>query len=422
MNNLPAYIYNVRTPQFRTPLKDMFNIGSDDSCDMRLFHLNSRQVRIEFKGDHYLIRDMRSGIPTFVNQTRIQEAILQEGDHINIGSYHLVFTHNSAVEESGIGLSSKNDNWNNQLKRMGNVAKTDYPILLLGPSGTGKEILSQSIHKYSARDKGPFVSVNCSALTETLIESELFGHTKGAFTGAITDRKGAFETAREGTLFLDEIGDLPYALQAKLLRALENNEVRPVGSDKNIKTDVRIIAATHQNLLDKVRMGQFRGDLYYRLNVIEVNPPSLRERMEDFEDLLYMFCRDMRVAFTNEAINKLKTHKWPGNIRELRNIVARASALFPKSRLESEQVDMLMSGLECSKNNKDRTIKRPYTIKEMEKELIEKKLIQTNGNQRQAAYELGMPKSTLFDRIRTYKIDIDNLISSHRMSYAAPSI
>ncbi len=190
-------------------------------------------------------------------------------------------------------------------KNLGNVAKTDFPVLILGPSGTGKDVIAQALHQTSDR-QGPFLSVNCSALSETLIESELFGHVKGSFTGAVNDRKGAFEAARGGTLFLDEIGDLSYNLQAKLLRALENGEIRAVGADRNTQTDVRIIAATHQNLGEKIREGSFRSDLYYRLNVVTVTPPALNLRMEDFEGLLYGFARSMRVRFSHGAIVSLK--------------------------------------------------------------------------------------------------------------------
>ncbi|WP_374032992.1 sigma 54-interacting transcriptional regulator [Bdellovibrio bacteriovorus] len=195
-------------------------------------------------------------------------------------------------------IKSRNEVWNEELQTLSNVAKTEFPVLILGPSGTGKDVIAQALHENSLRDKGPFVSVNCSALSETLIESELFGHVKGSFTGAINDRKGAFEAARGGTLFLDEIGDLSYSLQAKLLRALENNEIRPVGADRNVRTDVRIIAATHQNLSEKIREGLFRSDLYFRLNVVSVAPPALALRMEDFEELLYTFARKMRVRFS----------------------------------------------------------------------------------------------------------------------------
>jgi transcriptional regulator with GAF, ATPase, and Fis domain len=276
------------------------------------------------------------------------------------------------------------------------------------------------IHKNSNRSKFPFVSVNCSALSESLIESELFGHKRGAFTGATHDRAGAFEAARGGTLFLDEIGDLPISLQPKLLRALENREIRPLGSDRNIETNVRIIAATHKNLPMQVTKGVFRADLFFRLNVIKLIIPNLRDRMEDFEDLLYGFCREMRVGFQFDAIRVLKQHNWPGNIRELKNVVARASALFPGQQIGTDQIRTLLDISNTSGYNENSPLGPSATggnhlqarsyLREIEKDLIIKSLIYNKGNQRRTASDLGIPKSTLHDRIRSYEIDIPYLL------------
>lgn len=308
--------------------------------------------------------------------------------------------------ENSFPLHSRNVLWNAELQSLQNVALTDFPVLLLGPSGTGKDVIAQAIHKSSQRATAPFISVNCSALTETLIESELFGHSKGAFTGAISDRKGAFESARHGTLFLDEIGDLPFALQAKLLRALENNEIRPVGSDRTIKTNVRIIAATHQNLSHKIAEGQFRSDLFFRLNVVSVNAPALRQRIEDFEDLLYTFAKQLRVRFSFDAIQKLKMHSWPGNIRELRNLVSRASALFPRQQIDLAKAEhLLKSSSVYAPLIEDPNRTRMSVVKEVERQMILRKLQENRGNQSKTAQDLGMPKSTLNDRLRQYNID-----------------
>ena len=303
-------------------------------------------------------------------------------------------------------LQSRNQLWNTELQSLSGVAQTNFPVLLLGPSGTGKDVIAQAIHKSSPRADFPFVSVNCSALTETLIESELFGHVKGAFTGAFSDRKGSFESARHGTLFLDEIGDLPFSLQAKLLRALENSEIRPVGSDKVIKTDVRVIAATHQNLSLKIQDGQFRADLFFRLNVVSILTPALRDRIEDFEDLLNVFAKQMRMRFSYDAIQKLKMHSWPGNIRELRNLVFRAAAIFPKEQIDiARAAQLLKSSSLYTPVTDEPTRQRLSVIKEVERQIILKKLQENKGNQRRTAQELGMPKSTLNDRLRQYNID-----------------
>jgi DNA-binding NtrC family response regulator len=305
-------------------------------------------------------------------------------------------------------MKSKNPQWHAELQSLSGVSQSEFSVLLLGPSGSGKDIIAQAIHKNSPRQACAFVSVNCSALTESLIESELFGHVKGSFTGALNDRKGAFESARFGTLFLDEIGDLSYNLQAKLLRALENNEIRPVGSDKIVKTNVRIIAATHQNLDQKIQAGEFRSDLYYRLNVVSIFTPSLKDRIEDFEEILYSFAKEMRVRFSYDAIQRLKAHSWPGNIRELRNLVARASALYTHRQIDLEKAERLLGGSSFHPNPLREAVAtgQVSVIKEVERQIILKKLETNRGNQRKTAHELGMPKSTLNDRLRQYNINL----------------
>ena len=403
----------------RWDIETYANIGSDSNCSIhvQMPGVSARHFRIEVKNDKLMIRDLMSEQGTFVNSAQIIECILTDGDLISAGHADFV-VHDLNKVKTEFPLKSKSEFWNQQLQTLGSVAETDYPVLLLGPSGTGKDVLTKNLHQSSLRRKAPFLSVNCSALTETLIESELFGHTRGSFTGAIADRKGAFEAARGGTLFLDEIGDLSYALQAKLLRAIENAEIRPVGSDRIIKTDVRIIAATHQNLKQKIEDGLFRSDLYFRLNVITVDVPSLKDRLEDFDELLYTFAREMKVRFSYNAILNLKKHSWPGNIRELRNLVARASALYPKQYITEEHVDLLL-------NRRDRltsmisasggvVYSAPQTtnapslsvIREIEKQMILKRLAANHGNQKLTAIDLGIPKSTLHDRIKNYNIDV----------------
>ncbi len=390
------------------PIGDIATLGSDSSCQIQLAgeDIADRHCRIEKRDSGYFIRDLRTTEGTFLNDAKIVEAILQDGDFIRLGSLELLFN-DQTKEESAFPLSSKNEVWNEELQALRHVAKTEYPVLVLGPSGTGKDVIARALHEKSERRRGPFVSVNCSALTETLIESELFGHIKGSFTGAISDRKGAFEAARNGTLFLDEIGDLSYSLQAKLLRALENNEIRPVGSDSNILTDVRIVAATHQNLREKIQEGAFRADLYFRLNVVTVTPPALTLRMEDFEELLYLFAKKMKVRFSFPAIARLKKHPWPGNIRELKNLVTRAAALYPKTQIDETHIEKLLDKTLINASEKTPANDIPV-IKEIEKQMIIKRLSTNKGNQRRTAQDLGMPKSTLHDRLKYYNINIEN--------------
>jgi transcriptional regulator with GAF, ATPase, and Fis domain len=410
------YIENLNQPELKYEFQEFAYLGRSSENIVKLDSegIENRHCFLENRSGKVFIKDLRSGGGTFINGTRIMEALLTDGDIISLGGQEFMF-HDLSADKIQFGLKSKCDFWNTQLEKLSSVARTTYPVLLLGPSGTGKDIIAQALHQNSLRKNHTFLSVNCSALSETLIESELFGHIKGSFTGAIADRRGAFETARSGTLFLDEIGDLPYSLQAKLLRALENNEIRPVGSDRNIKTNVRIIAATHQNLYDKIRDGSFRSDLFYRLNVIGVHVPSLKERKEDFETLLYSFARDMRVRFSHGAISKLKKYDWPGNIRELKNVVARAAALYPKIQITELEVDTLINKSDSLINSSQfyaggeaNQTGQLSVIREIEKQIILKRLAANHGNQKRTATDLGMPKSTLNDRIRNYKINVEN--------------
>jgi transcriptional regulator with GAF, ATPase, and Fis domain len=397
-------------------VSEFMTVGADSSCQVQIIMANvdARHCRIEIKNDALFIKDQRSEHGTFVNGAKILEAELQDGDLISLGYADLVI-HDLHKTQNEFPMKSRSEFWQQTLNSLGHIAESDHSVLLLGPSGSGKDVITKNIHGCSRRASGPLMSVNCSALTETLVESELFGHVKGSFTGAIGDRKGAFETARGGTLFLDEIGDLPYSLQAKILRAIENQEIRPVGSDKVIKTDVRVIAATHQNLIQKLRDGSFRSDLYFRLNTITIDVPALKERMEDFDELLYSFARQMKVRFSFLAIRDLKKYDWPGNIRELKNVVARASTLFPKCYITENYIDQLL-------NRRDRIVHssngvsyiqqdtqthgQASVIKEIEKQMILKRLAANQGSQKLTASDLGIPKSTLHDKIKTYSIDI----------------
>ena len=222
------------------------------------------------------------------------------------------------------------------------VAISESTVLVLGETGTGKELVAESIHKSSKR-KGHFVPVNCAAIPSELLESELFGHEKGAFTGADKARAGRFEMSSGGTLFLDEIGDIPLPLQAKLLRALESKKIQKVGGGKEIPLNLRMVCATHQNLEKKVSEGTFRADLYYRINVFPINVPTLSERIEDIPLLLNFLLKNQKnnnnlPIFSNDAVTALKRHLWPGNIRELKNVIERAFILFPGKEVTKNNV------------------------------------------------------------------------------------
>lgn len=422
-----AYLVAIARPSGRlsapasTPLSGpMLTIGSDATCGLRLFDasVSPRHARIESRGESWLIRDLQSSQGVFVNDTRVNEAPLSDLDRVQIGESVLLFR----IGEADKGrLTSKNIAWNLQLDRLPAFASTDFPVLMTGPSGAGKEVIANSIHSSSKRRAGAFVTINCSALSESLIESELFGHVKGSFTGATHDRKGAFEMARGGTIFLDEIGDLPLSLQPKLLRALENKEIRPVGSDRTVETDVRVLAATHKDLELMVKQGRFREDLYWRLNVCSIKPPALKDRMEDFTDLVYFFCKQMRVRLSFGAIECLREHSWPGNVRELKNVISRASAYYPGQHIQPEDIETLIDRQMAIQPEAFHLAEpRPdlqnspgpaggSVMREIEREMIIRRLVANHGNQRKTAVDLGMPKSTLHDRLKTYSIDLNQI-------------
>ena len=245
---------------------------------------------------------------------------------------------------SAFGIVGESGGLRDALKQVEQVSQTDATILLLGESGTGKELFARALHLSSPRRDAPFVRVNCGAVPETLFESELFGYEKGAFTGANERRIGRFEQAAGGTIFLDEIGDLPLAMQVKLLRVLQERVIERVGSQREIRVDIRVVAATHQNLQDLVAAGRFRLDLYYRLNVIPVRLPSLRERPEDIPALVRFHLNQINqtyrrdVSLTQSAMELLVRHPWPGNVRQLRNMLERMALLTPHSMLDAPEV------------------------------------------------------------------------------------
>ena len=222
-------------------------------------------------------------------------------------------------------------------------AASDAPVLLRGESGTGKELVTRALHSQSARASNPFVAINCGAIPDQLLESELFGHRRGAFTGATCDRKGRFELAHKGTLFLDEIGDMPSQLQVKFLRVLEEKVIQPLGGTSEIEVDVRIVAATHRDLEEMVSEGEFREDLLYRLNVLPIRIPPLSERKEDIPELLAHFAEsfavnNQKVNFTRRSLLFLQAYSWPGNVRELSNLVQRFSVLYPGKTIELSKI------------------------------------------------------------------------------------
>jgi transcriptional regulator with PAS, ATPase and Fis domain len=286
------------------------------------------------------------------------------------------------------------------------TAATPLSVYLAGETGTGKEVLSQLLHSWSGRAAGPFVPLHCGALPLSLAESELFGHVKGAFTGAIQSRPGALMQAHGGTLFLDEIGDLPVDIQVKLLRFLENGEIRPVGSDRTSRADVRLVCATHHPLLKLVEEGRFRRDLYYRLASVTLEIPPLRHRPEDIAMLSRGIAAELSRAISPRALLRLQAHAWPGNVRELRHAIERASGLAGPFTpvLNEEAFDFLLTPLNIAQAPELELGSSVLSLEEMERHLIIKALKLSDGNRAKAARLLGIARSTLFEMLKRHNI------------------
>jgi transcriptional regulator with PAS, ATPase and Fis domain len=294
------------------------------------------------------------------------------------------------------------------------AAPQNSTVLLLGESGVGKEVFAHSIHAYSTRAARPFVRVNCSAIQETLFESELFGYEDGAFTGARKGGKqGKFEMADGGTIFLDEIGDMPLSVQAKLLRVLQESEIEKVGSEQVLKVDVRVIAATNQDLTKQADEGRFRRDLYYRLSVIPIRIPALRDRREDIPELLRIFWEDLKKrhgiyhrSLSPEAQKLLRRYEWPGNIRELHNVLERALTIVVEPVVSDEQVRMIMAG--ARETNDEFCLSEECGLAELveqtERRALGFALARTNNNRLQAAKLLGISRALLYKKLHAFGI------------------
>jgi DNA-binding NtrC family response regulator len=284
------------------------------------------------------------------------------------------------------------------------IAPADSPVFIQGESGTGKELVANTIWHYSRRNNAPVIALNCANLSENLIESEIFGHEKGAFTDAFQTKYGLVEVADKGTLFLDEIAEMPIALQAKLLRFLDSGEFRRVGGNKILNVDVRVIAATNKELKDFIKAGRFREDLYYRLNVINITIPPLRERTEDIPELADYFLKkysrklskDIR-EFNPEAVGMLHNYQWPGNVRELENVIERAVIICDSNKIRLEDLSIPAAYAATEKG-------AVQSLEDMEKEYILRVLKDANGNQSKASHVLGIDRKTLYLKLKKYGI------------------
>jgi two-component system response regulator GlrR len=286
------------------------------------------------------------------------------------------------------------------------VAQSDASVCIFGASGTGKELLARAIHNASRRADAPFVAVNCGAIPEGLLESELFGHKKGSFTGAVQDRRGLFQAAHGGTLFLDEVGDMPLPLQVKLLRALEDRVVRPVGSNEAVAVDVRIVSATHRNLAERIAHGEFREDLYYRLNVVKLEVPALADRREDIPLLATHFLSRLsqryerrRLAFSPEAMELMVSAAWPGNVRQLLNVVERAVALTPTEVIPAS---LVRQALEAGDST---LIPLDEARRAFERDYLVRILKITGGNMTQASRLAGRNRTEFYRLLERHSLE-----------------
>ena len=309
------------------------------------------------------------------------------------------------------------------LQAIDSVRDSSATILLTGESGTGKEMVARAIHKHGSRADKPFVAVNCAAIPEGLLESEMFGHRKGAFTGAVTDRVGRFMQADKGTLFLDEVGDMPLALQAKILRALQERVIEPVGDPRERKVDVRVIAATHKNLLEAVANKEFREDLYYRLNVFPIQLPALRERIEDIAPLARHFAHNLGATagkritgFSPDALQAMAEYNWPGNIRELQNCVERATIVATSSTIEDSDLPPYLFSAQphqqCGVLESGPSVPPDLeaALAEVEKAYILAALQQANGVQAAAAQLIGISERSFWYRLKKLDIHVDKIV------------
>ncbi len=306
-------------------------------------------------------------------------------------------------------------------ERIKKVAATDSTVLITGDSGTGKELVANAIHLLSAREKSPKIAVNCGAIPQDLLESELFGHVKGAFTGAISHRKGRFELANTGTIFLDEIGDMPFLLQVKILRVLQMKEIESVGASETQQVDVRVVAATHRDLEKSVADGKFREDLFYRLNVIPIKIPSLKERREDIPLLISYFLekfvsadRSNEITFTHQTMDLMISYEWPGNVRELENVIERLVILRGGSEILPEDLPakifktnpLISSQYKTIFELPDQGVDLKQVLSDIEDSLIMQALNRTSGNKNQASKLLTLNRTTLIEKLKKKGIEL----------------
>ena len=351
------------------------------------------------------VEALRSGAYDFISKPFDMETIFhtlkRTVEYLDLSNE--VETYRNANENSFEGIIGNSQVLNSLIANIKIFAQTDAAILISGESGTGKELIARALHKCSPRADKPFVAINCSALAENLLESELFGHVQGAYTDAKKSRRGLFQKATEGTIFLDEIGDMPVKLQAKLLRALEEKRTRPVGSDKSFELDARVICATNRDLKELIENNLFREDLYYRINVLEMNVPSLRERQSDIlllaQNFINVFCAKyskQNLSLSRHALDLINSYRWPGNVRELKNSIEHAVIVCQGEKITPSDLPERVHGEAYSKED----LNTPLSV--IERNHILKIYKSTDNNKDETAKILELSKRTLYRRLEEY--------------------
>ncbi len=403
---------------FSRALSHSMEVGSGTQAAFRLDHptVSSRHCKVHRHGGRLLLTDLGSTNGTWLNGLRIYEVELPVGGRFRVGPFEVTVGQSrggSAAPSGGSefeGIVSVDPAMRALFAQIDKVAGSSAPVAIFGETGSGKELVARAVHRRSSRAAKAWVPLNCSAIARELMESELFGHEKGAFTGATGARSGALNEADGGTLFLDEIGELPIELQAKLLRAVDLGEVKRVGAARPTTVDVRFVCATHRLLTEEVRKGRFREDLYYRIAVATLFVPPLRQRKADIPLLWEHFINRLappgaRLELSEEAQRVLAGHGWPGNVRELRNVVQRALLASSGSRIEASdiQFDDRSSGAQAGK---DEVIDpRGLTLEQIERGAIEIVMRQVKGNRRAASRQLDIAKSTLLKKLTDYQLE-----------------
>jgi transcriptional regulator with GAF, ATPase, and Fis domain len=404
-----------RTAEVRRCVEDAVTLGSHEGNTLILHDptVSRFHARIELVPDGFLLSDLDSTNGTFVDGLRVTGAYLPPRARIGLGEAVVSFEVEREETTLGIldgdrlgGLVGGSPGMRRLLREVQQVAPAPSTVLILGETGVGKEVVAQELHRHSPRASGPFVVVDCAGLPESLIESELFGHERGAFTGADRARAGAFEEAHGGTLFLDEIGELPLSTQAKLLRAIEARTVKRLGANEYRDVDVRLLAATHQDLARLCNQRRFREDLYFRLAVFPLRVPPLRERLEDLPLLVNSILDELGspgVRFDDELMAVLRARRWPGNVRELRNVVQRALALGPEAVAEDHAAAPPSGPEEPFKVAKARA------IESFEKAYLADLLARHRGNVAQAARAAEVDPAWIFRLVKRHGIDVNAL-------------